>query len=412
MNSRQNLDEIEEMRRRNLEAGTLADAPGGSGFAEWNPADSVTIDARRAIDAASVPHDGTTKGEDESLSVGRVHEALSPAKKSQAETLLSWLKLQKAEIDRAGEGREAAIAAAEQAGRGVDAGRGVINAIAAGGSALAGNKDLAKVYLDKSGENPNAQAAAQKRAQLAAWLEKQRSGLDSEGKTYQQALEADQRDAYQRAALAAKTPPTEKPVDPLLDLKADKLKAETDKLKRPPMPKAPAAPKAASVKANAPPTSVLTTLADIDSARNIMADLESGRPEPEGYGARVSSFLSGKVGQTKEGQYETRKKAAAQLIGGIMEGGKLTDNDFARYLNMMPGVGDTKEQAANKANMLRAMLGAKANSLRSSFSGAGYKLPGEQAATGPVEMVGPNGDTETVEPELVSAFEKEGWKRK
>lgn len=40
MNSRQNLDEIEEMRRRNLEAGTLADAPGDSGFAEWNPADS------------------------------------------------------------------------------------------------------------------------------------------------------------------------------------------------------------------------------------------------------------------------------------------------------------------------------------------------------------------------------------
>lgn len=411
MNSRQNLDEIEEMRRRNLEAGTLADAPGDSGFAEWNPADSVTIDARRAVDAAMVPHDGTTKGEDESLSVGRVHEAPSPAKKSQAETLLAWLKLQKADIDRAGEGREAAIAAAEQAGRDGDTGRGIVNAIAAGGSALAGNKDLAKVYLDKSGENRSASMAAQKRAQLAAWLEKQRAGLESEGKTYQQALEADQRDAYLRDALAAKPVPQAKPEDPLLDLKGDKLKAEIDKLKRPPMAKAPAAPKAASVKANAPPTSVLTTLADIDSARNIMSDLMSGRPEPEGLLSRGKAMLSGKVGQTKEGQFEARKRAAAQLIGGIMEGGKLTDSDFARYLNMMPGVGDTKEQAENKSTMLRQMLGAKADALKASFSGAGYKLPGAQPS-GPVVMVDPKGETEEVEPELVQAFEREGWKRK
>lgn len=400
------LEELDDLERQNLEAGTMGEAysPPSNTMEAINRVAMPPEDARKVFDDGIPAHEGTTKGEDASVPVAAIHDA-AKAKKSQREMLADWLKEQDAMLRGMTSERERAISDAERASAGSDQGRSVVNSLAAGGSILAGNKDLAKGYLAQAGEMPGQQKAESDRKALAAWVAKQAEGLDSRGKLMQQAGEADERNAYLRDALAAKPPPA---VDPNAALKAQKLEQEIYRLKHP-VAKPAAQPKAPSVKANAPPTSVLTTLADIDSARNIMAELETGRPEPEGYMSRIGSVLSGKVGQTKEGQYEARKKAAAQLIGGIMEGGKLTDNDFARYLNMMPGVGDTKEQAANKANMLRSMLGSKAESLRSSFSGAGYKLPGGEQS-GPVEMVGPNGEVETVEPQFIEQAKKDGWK--
>lgn len=398
------LEELDDLERQNLEAGTMGEvySPPSNTMEAINsvavrPDDSRSNDELAAAPAVSEQHTDA-KG---------IAKTMEP-KKSQREMLADWLKEQDAMLRSMTSERERAISDAERASAGSDQGRSIINSLAAGGSILADNKDLAKGYMAQAGEMPGQQKAESDRKALAAWVAKQAEGLDSRGKLMQQAGEADERNAYLRDALAAKPPPKEPVADPLADLKGKKLEAEIYRLKHP-VAKPAAQPKAPSVKANAPPTSVLTTLADIDSARNIMAELETGRPEPEGYMGRIGSVLSGKVGQTKEGQYEARKKAAAQLIGGIMEGGKLTDNDFARYLNMMPGVGDTKEQAANKANMLRSMLGSKAESLRSSFSGAGYMLPGGEQS-GPVEMVGPKGEVETVEPQFVEQAKKDGWK--
>lgn len=233
------LEELDDLERQNLEAGTMGEAysPPSNTMEAINRVAIPPEDARKAFDEGIPAHEGTTKGEDASVPVAAVHDA-AKAKKSQREMLADWLKDQDAMLRGMTSERERAISGAERASAGSDQGRSIINSLAAGGSILAGNKDLARGYMAQAGEMPGQQKAESDRKALAAWVAKQAEGLDSRGKLMQQAGEADERNAYLRDALATRPPPKEPGVDPLADLKGQKLKAEIDKLKRPPVQKA------------------------------------------------------------------------------------------------------------------------------------------------------------------------------
>jgi len=68
---------------------------------------------------------------------------------------------------------------------------------------------------------------------------------------------------------------------------------------------------------------------------------------------------------------------AAQNIGRALEGGKLTDNDIARYQRALPNINDTPDQAQNKINELRRLVTLQKQNyvgLQGQFGGGGNTL--------------------------------------
>jgi len=68
---------------------------------------------------------------------------------------------------------------------------------------------------------------------------------------------------------------------------------------------------------------------------------------------------------------------AAQNIGRALEGGKLTDNDIARYQRALPNINDTPDQAQNKIDELRRLVTLQKQNyvgLQGQFGGGGNTL--------------------------------------
>lgn len=78
------------------------------------------------------------------------------------------------------------------------------------------------------------------------------------------------------------------------------------------------------------------------------------------------------IGGTKSAQYRDQIKVATQVIGNILEGGKLTDKDYDRYLGMMPAAGDFSSTAMNKIKSIAVLLQQKRDHSLSALSSAGY----------------------------------------
>jgi hypothetical protein len=72
-------------------------------------------------------------------------------------------------------------------------------------------------------------------------------------------------------------------------------------------------------------------------------------------------------------------KSAAQNIGKSLEGGKLTDQDIARYEKMLPTMKDTPEVQAAKIEQLQRMVLQRRGSDLDSFGKAGYNVSSFQA---------------------------------
>lgn len=396
----------ERRKRLELEAGTMGEvySPPSNTMEAINrvamrPDDSRSNDELAAAPAVSEQHTDA-KG---------IAKTMEP-RKSQREMLADWLKEQDALLKGMTSERERVISDAEQASRGADQGRSIINSLAAGGSILAGNKDLAKGYMAQAGEMPGQQKAESDRKALAAWVAKQAEAVDSRGKLMQQAGEADERNAYLRDALAAKPPPKEPDVDTNADLKREKLKAEIDKLKRPPAPKQAAQPRAPSAKANSLPTSVKLSLAEMDAAQEAMLKLDASKPKSDGgLYDRAKNWGAATLGIGEQGDYQNQLNVAAQIIGGILEGGKLTDPDYARYQRMMPGPGDSGERQESKIKAVWELLQLKKNALEKRFEGAAPAPAG-----GTVHMVSGDGkqseDFDSQDADLIEQAKKKGWR--
>lgn len=69
--------------------------------------------------------------------------------------------------------------------------------------------------------------------------------------------------------------------------------------------------------------------------------------------------------------------ATMQDIGTYLEGGKLSDRDFAaKYGKIIPNLSDTPEVAANKLDIVEKLVSDKQNAEVSALSQAGYKTKG------------------------------------
>ena len=128
-------------------------------------------------------------------------------------------------------------------------------------------------------------------------------------------------------------------------------------------------------------------LGEANSAtKNAQDILKQFNGSAEGFGGWLMSFLP----MNDASRYEDRAKVAAQVIGSYLEGGKLTDPDFKRYLSELPQPGDGKEKARNKVDALVKLISTRQASQKAALAGSGYNVRGIKDAA-PVINFKPTG---------------------
>lgn len=174
----------------------------------------------------------------------------------------------------------------------------------------------------------------------------------------------------------------------------------------------------AGIKASAPekqptvPAGEASQVGELDAATKMADDLWK---EWESKASGLGAGLMSKVPGTEAAQYPDAQKAAAQSIGTILEGGKLTDADLAKYMALVPTPSDGTERAKAKVDRLKRMIEEKKNAKIKGLGQAGYKVGGFDATPTPaaseeVEVIGPNGEEGTMSVDELAQYPD--WKRK
>lgn len=117
---------------------------------------------------------------------------------------------------------------------------------------------------------------------------------------------------------------------------------------------------------------VAQRIGTLDAASQQVDQLESDWRNKTGVFSGFTQFAPG----TDAAQYRDSAKLAAQGIGQIIEGGKLTDSDYDRYLGMMPTAGDSKERAQEKFDRLRNYIVSRKKTSIEGARQAGYNTAG------------------------------------
>lgn len=134
------------------------------------------------------------------------------------------------------------------------------------------------------------------------------------------------------------------------------------------------------------PADQVAQLGDYETASKSVDELlkTHGEKGMSGAGARAANLLpqSGPLSTpfglgSDTAEYNDKAKATAQVVGYILEGGKLSDADVPRYLKMLPGPGDPPERAAEKAANIHHLLQEKKAGRLKTFGAAGYRTPGD-----------------------------------
>lgn len=131
---------------------------------------------------------------------------------------------------------------------------------------------------------------------------------------------------------------------------------------------------------------------DLDAAVKMIDDLMVTRGQKVGPLSGVAQYLPG----TDAAQYSDAADTAAQAVGYILEGGKLSDADLPRYRRMLPTAGDGDARARAKAENLKRALAAKRAGQLEAFGKSGYRVidlleKGEVPAGAPTPAAGAPG---------------------
>jgi hypothetical protein len=124
---------------------------------------------------------------------------------------------------------------------------------------------------------------------------------------------------------------------------------------------------------------VAQKIGNYDAAMAQTVDLEKAWKEKTGLFSGITQYLPG----TDAAQYNDSQDLAAQDIGQIVEGGKLTNDDYYRYKSMMPTAGDSEERAAEKFERLRNYIAQRKQSAIEGARQAGYNTSGFKAVEKP-----------------------------
>jgi len=126
------------------------------------------------------------------------------------------------------------------------------------------------------------------------------------------------------------------------------------------------------------PSGEAARIGDVNASISILEDLERSYFGDEKYKTEakvgllsgLTQYAPGNVSSAR--QYRDEARQAAQMIGTALEGGKLTDKDYPRYLAMLPTAGDSEERAKNKIEALKRKLLIKKKKSIGALQGAGY----------------------------------------
>lgn len=124
--------------------------------------------------------------------------------------------------------------------------------------------------------------------------------------------------------------------------------------------------------------SAVSELADIETQFNsvdeIFTDWKSQVEEQRGRFGRVGSLASRLNPGSSENVYNDSRRLKAQVIGKALEGGKLTDVDYEKYLKFVPELDDTEKQAKSKLTNLQKELSNRYNTSIKSYSKGGFDV--------------------------------------
>lgn len=128
---------------------------------------------------------------------------------------------------------------------------------------------------------------------------------------------------------------------------------------------------------------VAQNIGKYDAAMTQIASLEKDWKGKTGFFSGVAQYVPG----TDAAQYVDAQKLAAQDIGQIVEGGKLTDSDFERYLEMMPTAGDSEERAGEKFERLKNYIAERKKTSIEGATQAGLNTSGFKEAVKPPALL-------------------------
>lgn len=115
-----------------------------------------------------------------------------------------------------------------------------------------------------------------------------------------------------------------------------------------------------------------------DQARNIGDEwMKIFGKRDQGLAARLGSAAASYNPESPENIFDAQRKEWAQQIGGPLEGGKLSDSDFERYLNnFVPSGFDSKDRAKAKIAAFEKYADSKKTQKIKALKNAGFNLSG------------------------------------
>lgn len=124
------------------------------------------------------------------------------------------------------------------------------------------------------------------------------------------------------------------------------------------------------------PASAAENLADLRSQMNSVNKIKDEWNSMMGPVGGVTDYLKKNLGSripnTNEAKYRSSLKQKAQTIGKALEGGKLTDVDYEKYIHFLPQPGDTEEMAQQRITNLTDALQNAYNTRLQSYNQVGY----------------------------------------
>lgn len=111
---------------------------------------------------------------------------------------------------------------------------------------------------------------------------------------------------------------------------------------------------------------------DMQAGIKAAESLREAFKKKTGFFSALTQYIPG----TDAKEYRDKLGVVTQLIGGFLEGGKLTDDDYQRYMALMPQPGDGHSRAMEKINTVVEQLGLKRDELLKAQKQAGYNTSG------------------------------------
>jgi hypothetical protein len=119
------------------------------------------------------------------------------------------------------------------------------------------------------------------------------------------------------------------------------------------------------------PSTETAKVGDLDSAVRMVDQLMTTRSQKaDKWHSGVSQYLPA----TDAAEYQDTARTAAQVVGYILEGGKLSDADVPRYVRMLPTAGDSDSRAQSKVQNIKRLLSLKRQGQLEAFGRAGYRV--------------------------------------